>query len=53
MSRKKKGKVRRKPMPKPSVRHGDRRLNPRRFRNWSYLADYLYLEHIRKDVHGV
>lgn len=50
MSPKKKGKVRRKPMPKPSVRHEDRRLNPKRFKDWSAFADYLYLELKRKGL---
>ena len=43
-------KKRRKPMPKPSVPHKDRRLNPKRFKNWSEFADYLYLELKRKDL---
>ena len=41
----------RKAMPPPSKRHEDRRLNPKRFKNWSALADYLYLELKRRDLH--
>lgn len=47
----KKKKPRRKPMPKPSIRHKDKRLNPKRFKNWSDFADYLYLELKRKGLH--
>jgi hypothetical protein len=34
----------RKKMPPPSKRHADLRLKPKRFKNWSAFADYLFLE---------
>lgn len=49
--RSRKPKAARKPMPKPTRVHKDlRRMNGKRFKDWSDLADYLYCELRRKDL---